>query len=172
MMRRLGAIVTALLLAAASAGAQRPSGLPTRQNQQAPLDRPQDRQALEQRVRQRMWQLAKRRVGLSDEQMRKLVPVNQRFERDRREIMRAERDERVALRQALVDSTHVDQQAIGGHLDRLMQLEHQRLDLVDREQKELSQFMTPLQRARFFALQEQLRRRVQQLQQQRRAGQG
>ena len=35
------------------------------------------------------------------------------------------------------------------------------------EQKELAGFMTPLQRAKFAALQEQLRRRVQALQQQR-----
>jgi hypothetical protein len=78
----------------------------------------------------------------------------------------------LALRDALRDSTHANQSQVSGYLDQLVELQHQRSDLVDQEQKELAQFMTPVQRARYTALQEQVRRRVEQLQRQRQAASG
>ncbi|HEX6049395.1 MAG TPA: hypothetical protein VFZ21_09000, partial [Gemmatimonadaceae bacterium] len=54
------------LAVAAPALAQRP----------APDSSPARREALEQRVRQRMAVVVKQRVGLSDEQMRRLAEVN------------------------------------------------------------------------------------------------
>jgi hypothetical protein len=42
-----------------------------------------------------------------------------------------------------------------------------RVDLQIEEQREFAAFMTPLQRAKYAALQEQLRRRVENLQRQR-----
>ena len=69
----------------------------------------------------------------------------------------------MALRDAMRDSTQADQSRITGYLDKLVQLQRQRVDLIEQEQKDLAQFMTPLQRARYTALQEQVRRRVEQL---------
>jgi hypothetical protein len=123
----------------------------------------ENRQQLQRRVQQALWRMTKRRVGLTDAQMSRLAPVHQRFERQRRAITQEERQTRVALRDALRDSTRADQAQISGYLDRLVQLQRQRADLLDQEQKELGQFMTPLQRARYTALQEQVRRRVEQL---------
>jgi hypothetical protein len=83
--------------------------------------------------------------------------VNQRFET------------RLALRDAMRDSAGTDQSRISGYLDKLMQLQRQRIDLLEQEQRDLAQFMTPLQRARYTALQEQVRRRIDQMLRQRRA---
>jgi hypothetical protein len=47
-----------------------------------------------------------------------------------------------------------------------VQLQRQRVELFAQEQRDLAQFMTPLQRARYTALQEQVRRRVEQLRRQ------
>jgi hypothetical protein len=47
----------------------------------------------------------------------------------------------------------------------LVQAQRRRADLFEAEQKELSGFLTPLQRARFTVLQENLARRLQQVQQ-------
>ena len=54
-----------------------------------------------------------------------------------------------------------NQANIASALEQLQQLQRQRLELQADEQKELATFMTPLQRARYFALQEQVRRRLQ-----------
>lgn len=140
--------------------------------QQRPAERAPgaaNRAQLEQRFRQRLYEMTRTRVGLSEAQMNQLVPVNQRFEAQRRAIQREERETRLSLRDALRDSTHADQSRITGYLDKLVQLQHQRVDLLEQEQRDLAEFMTPLQRARYTALQEQVRRRIEQLLRQNRA---
>ena len=122
-----------------------------------------NRAQLERRFRQMLYQVTRRRVGLTDAQMNRLMPINQRFETQRRAIQRQERDTRVALREAMRDSTHADQTRITGYLDKLVELQRQRVDLVAQEQRDLAAFMTPLQRARYTALQEQVRRRIEQM---------
>jgi hypothetical protein len=68
-----------------------------------------------------------------------------------------------ALRDAMRDSTNAHQARITSYLDKLVELQRQRVELVAREQRDLAEFMTPLQRARYTALQEQVRRRIEQM---------
>jgi len=164
------AVVIALALSASSAGAQlrprRQAALARAagQRQQLQGEQPaQNRAQLEQRFQQMLFQMTRRRVGLTDAQMNQLVPVNRRFEQQRRQLQRQERETRLSLRDAMRDTAQVDQSRITGYLDKLVQLQHQRADLIEQEQRDLAQFMTPLQRARYTALQEQVRRRVEQL---------
>ena len=56
-----------------------------------------------------------------------------------------------------------NQQHVSDLLDRALQLQKQRISLVEAEQKDLARFMTPVQRARYIALQQQFRRRAQEL---------
>jgi hypothetical protein len=169
--------VVALVQSASSAQAQRrprrDATLPRAGvGRQLPESQPgagANRAQLEQRFQQMLYQMTRRRVGLNDEQMNKLVPINRSFERQRRDLQRQERETRVSLRQAMRDSTQMDQAKISGYMDRLVQLQRQRADLLEQEQKDLAQFMTPLQRARYTALQEQVRRRMEQLVRQNRA---
>lgn len=138
--------------------------VPERPRQQLPQgEAAPGRMALERQVQQQLWRLTRQRVGLSDAQMRQLVPVNQRFEVRRRQILREERETRLSLRGAVLDSAGADDSRVSAQIDRLLQLERQRIDLVQEEQRELSRFMTPTQRARYMALQEQVRRRVEQM---------
>lgn len=125
-----------------------------------------NRAQLERQFQQMLFQMTRRRVGLTDAQMNQLVPVNRRFEMQRRDLQRQERETRVALRDAMRDSSQADQGKISGYLDQLVQLQRQRVELFAQEQRDLAQFMTPLQRARYSALQEQVRRRVEQLRRQ------
>ena len=131
--------------------------------QQLPDEQRGNRVQLERQVQRMLYQMTRRRVGLSDAQMNQLLPINRRFESQRREIQIQERETRLALRDAMRDSTQADQSRITGYLDKLVQLQRQRVDLIEQEQKDLAQFMTPLQRARYTALQEQVRRRVEQM---------
>ncbi|HZI43443.1 MAG TPA: hypothetical protein VFD67_17125 [Gemmatimonadaceae bacterium] len=168
-------VVVALAQAASSAHAQlrprRDAALPRAGigRQQRPNEQQGDgnRAQLERRFQQMLYQMTRRRVGLTDAQMNQLVPINRRFETQRRQIQRQERETRLSLRDAMRDTTDAaDQTRISGYLDKLVQLQRQRLELFEQEQKDLAGFMTPLQRARYTALQEQVRRRVEQLRRQ------
>ena len=139
----------------------------------ASAQRENNRAALERQVQQQLWRVTRARVGLTDAQMRQLGPVNQKFEQRRRAILREERQTRQALRSAMLDSANsasADQSRVSAHLDRLLQLERERIDLLQEEQRELAKFMTPVQRAKYMALQEQVRRRLEQMRARGRAG--
>ena len=171
--------VGALLLAVAGLEARaqiRPRRESTLPRAEAARQLPDERGAsanraqLERRFRQMLYQVTRRRVGLTDAQMNRLMPINQRFETERRGVQRQERETRLALRDAMRDSTHADQARITSYLDKLVDLQRQRVELVAREQRDLAEFMTPLQRARYTALQEQVRRRIEQMLRRNRAG--
>lgn len=124
------------------------------------------RDSLEARVRARMAQMMRNQLGLNEEQVRMLQRANRRFEGQRRELLERERQVRLELRAALAAGDSASQPRVGELLDRTMQLQRQRLELLEAEQKELATFLTPVQRARLFGLQEQLQRRMSELREQ------
>src|SRR5919109_2541310 len=91
---KLGAMMLALVLSPLTSGeAQRArSGGVGRQN----------REQMEQRVRVRLHNLLKTQLGLTDEGMRQLSEVNQRFDLQRRNLNRREMMTRVTLRQEVL----------------------------------------------------------------------
>jgi len=95
--------------------------------------------------------------------MVRLERTSQRFDVQRRQLAQQEKAQRVALRRQLLADTAANQPAIAASLEKLHDFQRQRLDMQAEEQKEFATFMTPLQRARFTALQEQVRRRLQEL---------
>ncbi|MFL5621035.1 MAG: hypothetical protein ACJ8AB_00120, partial [Gemmatimonadaceae bacterium] len=78
------------------------------------------------------------------------------------QIAAQERESRRQLR-AEMTSTAPNQERVSLLLDTSLQLQKQRIALVEEEQKDLARFMTPVQRARYIALQQQFRRRAQEL---------
>jgi hypothetical protein len=143
------------------AGALRPG---RRLEQQPPATTPAARrQQLEQQVRRGLWRVAKQRIGFSDEQMLQLERTSQRFDVQRRQLAQQEKAQRVTLRAQILADSAANQGAIASALDKLHDLQRQRLDMQADEQKEFATFMTPLQRAKFLALQEQVRKRLQEL---------
>jgi len=159
MRRTLLAFALALPLLAGELSAQAAGRRQTpRAGQVAPR-----RQQLEARLRQGLWRVTKNRVGLTDDQMTKLAQTSRPFEVQRRALATQERDERLVLRRAMVAGQEADQQRVGMALDRVLELQRRRAQLQIDEQRALGAFMTPLQRARYAALQEQLRRRAENL---------
>jgi hypothetical protein len=118
----------------------------------------QRRALLEQRVRERFAQVVRQHVGLDDEQMGKLGAVNQRFEARRRELVGIERQLRLDLRDELMAGERADQDRVAKLVEQALRVQRERLDLVEREQKELAAFMTPVQRAKYLAVQDRIRR--------------
>jgi hypothetical protein len=142
-------VIAALLpLTAGSALGQRGQGRP-----------PGDRAEMEQRFRDKFAEVVKQKVGLSDDQMTKLDETNRRFEKRRRELFGRERDIRRSLRGELSASAPNDDR-VKKLLDDAFRIQRERLDLQKEENDAMSAYMTATQRARLFGIQEQLRRRM------------
>lgn len=159
MIRRVQAMTLLLALALPAAAQQRPA--------QGPPGRAQ----LEGEVRRGFARAVRERVGLTEEQMRRLAPVTQRHEQQRRQLQMEERAARMALQLAMRDSAP-DQDRVAQELQRLLDVQKRRITLLEREQHDLAAIMTPVQRARYMALQEQVRRRMEQMRQRRMMGGG
>ena len=150
--RSLGLIAAAALTIATQASAQ----------DQAP-SRDTATSALQARVRQRLAAVAKQRLELTDDQMRQLTAVNASYETRRRALMTQERDARVSVRGELQRGKQADQKRVESSLTELFRIQRARIDLAEQEQRDLAKFMQPSQRAGYLALQEQVRRRVDQM---------
>jgi hypothetical protein len=148
----LGFIVAATLATAAQLSAQ--EQVPPRDTAKA---------ALQARVRQRLAAVAKQRLELSDDQMRQLTAVNASYESRRRSLMTQEHEARVTVRGELQRGKQADQKRVDTALTELFRIQRARIDLAEQEQRDLAKFMQPSQRAGYLALQEQVRRRVDQM---------
>ena len=132
----------------------------------AAQDRPQpprdaaQRDTLEARVRQRMALMLRNQLGMNDEQIRRFQATNRRFEAQRVAMFNQEREVRGELRELIEGGDTTQHQRIGTLLDRTIQLQRQRIDSQEAEQKELATFLNPVQRARLYGIEEQLRRRM------------
>lgn len=126
---------------------------------------PERRRQLEQMVRQRWMQVVQQRLQLSDDQVARLKETNRHFGAERNQLNKAERGVRAEMRDQLTGATAPDDKRLSALLDSLLDIQRQRLEIVRAEQQELKQFMTPLQRVRYLALQEQLRQRIEALRQ-------
>jgi Spy/CpxP family protein refolding chaperone len=123
-----------------------------------------NQQALTRQIRQRFDAVVRKQLNLSDDQARQLTAAEARFQPQRNQLQRDERQARLALREALQDSSGTpDQAKISRYMDQLVQAQHRRADLLEAEQKELGGFLTPLQRARYQGLHDQLNKRIQEL---------
>ncbi len=133
---------------------------------QPPGGPPPARDSLEAMVRQRMAQVVRTQLGLTDDQMRQLRSTNQRFERQRIALVEQEREVRLGIRDEIESGDTTRNAQVAALLDRMMMVQRQRLALMEEEQKELATFLTPVQRARYFGMEEQIRRRVMEMREQ------
>ena len=133
---------------AADVAAQRPDGPPP------------PRGELEAELRRRFARAVRQRVGLSEDQMKKLVPITQKYATERARIQLDEREARMELGNILRDSATADTVKVERLMTRLMDVQKRRVQLMEQEQRDLATIMTPIQRARFLGLQEQLRRQM------------
>lgn len=121
------------------------------------------RQELERRFRERTGELVQSRLQLTADQMSRLQATNRQFEQRRIQLTSQERDHRQELRSQILSGDKADQNRVSLLLDQTLRLQRQRLDLAESEQRELAKFMTPVQRAKYFGLQGELRKRTQEL---------
>jgi hypothetical protein len=171
---RVGLILCSLASIASSspALAQRPrANAPLNRPRAARAADPQERAQMERRIRQRFYEVVRQRAGLDDNQMRKLNDVNGKYEPRRRDLLRDENETRRALRAEMAPGGTPDEAKVSAGLAKLQEIQRRRFEIDDQEQRDLASFMTPVQRARYHALREQLRRRLEQARQQHRENQ-
>lgn len=164
--------LAAIIAAGVRAAAQQPA--PQRQPalSQAPAARQRTpdsatRARLELEIRRGFARMARQRVGLSDAQISRLGPMTQRHELQRRLLQRDEREARTSLRDIMRNEQTADAGQVDRLLQRLVDVQKRRAQLIEAEQRDLATVMTPLQRAKFMALQEQIRRRLDEMRQRR-----
>lgn len=146
---------------------QRPIG-GRRGNQQLPPDSMmrRNRAALEGEVGQRMWMRMQNVLGLNDAQMAKVRDINQRFAQRNQLLFQQERDIRMSINDERIAADSTRQSQMADLLARMLKAQRQRIDLMEEEQKELATVLTPLQRANYMGIQEQMRRNIEMLRQQ------
>ncbi len=118
---------------------------------------------IEQQLQRRIGQIMKERLELTDEQLTRLEAVTMKLERERRAVRGEEFRIRTALRAQLLSGDSASNEVVGELLDRMPRVERRRIELMETEQRELAQFLTPIQRARFMGLQEEIRRNMEQI---------
>ena len=156
--------VLAMLLVAGSASAAAQQETQRVPDTAAGAETPERRQ-LEQQLRLRLGQLVRRQLQLTDDQYAQLQAVNRKYEAPRRTLNQRERYLRLSLRAELQLGDKADQGKVAGYLDQLTDVQQSRLQTFREEQKDLAAFLTPVQRAKYAALEEQLRKRVTQMRQ-------
>jgi len=132
---------------------------------------PQNRAQLEQQVRERLGNRLKIELGLSDAQVAKVGETNRKFEEKHRILLDQERDVRMSIRDEMLRGDTTRQAQVSALLDRIIRNERLRVDLMEQEQKDLATVLNPMQRAKYFGIQEAVRKRVQQMRQQKLQGQ-
>jgi len=120
-----------------------------------------ERERVEGTLRSALARAVRERLNLNDQQASRLMDVNRRFGDDRIRLTRDELRIRRDLRQSIADRDSSRAPETARLLDGLLEVQRQRLELQQKEQSQLSEFLTPEQRARYIAMMDQLRRRIQ-----------
>lgn len=166
MMRRALIVVTlAVAAGGVSVAAQQDSSSAPDTAGVAPGAETPARRQLEQQLRLRLGEVVRRQLQLTDQQYDQLQAVSRKYDTPRRDLNQRERYLRLSLRAELQLGDKADQTKVGGYLDQLNDVQQSRLQVFREEQKDLAGFLTPVQRAKYAALQEQLRKRLTQMRQ-------
>ncbi|HSH75771.1 MAG TPA: Spy/CpxP family protein refolding chaperone [Longimicrobiales bacterium] len=153
--RSSAALGAALLLAAHLA----PASL---QAQRAPLGRRgqvQNREQLEQRIREQMGRVMRERLGLDEEQAARLSEVVGDFDGRRRELVALEQATRRRV-EALILEGGSDQAEARTLIERMSALRLQEAELFEAEQEALLGVLSPAQVLRLHALRQELGQRI------------
>lgn len=124
---------------------------------------PAQRRMVEQRLRERFGEVVRRQLALDDNQFRRLRETNREFEGQRRSLADRERGARMSIRSELDRGDAADDAKVSAQMQELLKVQRERLSLAEQEDAKLSEFLSPAQRAKYFGLQEQLRRRVEEM---------
>jgi|GEM_PF-398806 len=122
-----------------------------------------DRASLERQLQERLFARVQRALRLTPQQAQRLRAVSHRTDERFGPILRRERELRHQLRAELERDKRADDAKVAQLLDGLFAAQRDRLEVAQAEQRELALFLSPVQRARYLSIQENLHRRVSEL---------
>ncbi len=145
---------------------------PSRQSRGGSSSRSDRGRAIEAELQHRIGVMMRERLGLTEEQVKRLESVTVKLERERRQVRGEEFRLRMGLRSQLLAGDLASNDTVAMLLDRMPEIERRKIDLMAAEQRELAQFLTPIQRARYLALQDEIRRNMEQIRNRRSSSDG
>ena len=78
-------------------------------------------------------------------------------------LVEQERDVRIGLRQEVMREDEADQERVSRLLEQAIQVQQTRLRLLEEEHRALAEFLSPVQRAKYMAAQEQIHRAIEEM---------
>ncbi len=161
-MRRNWCVIALAVVLAAPLGAQEPT-------LGAEPDDPGRAAELRQRIEDRFALRVKEQLGLNDEQLAKLRATTGTYGARRRDLEAQERQVRSSLAGQMRPGVAANQDSVSKLTDALLNIRSSYAQTFREENREMSGYLTPVQRSQLFAMRERLMRRVQQIREQRRA---
>ena len=140
------------------------------QNQDA--NEPQRAEQLRQQVEGRFAERVKERLQLSDDQMTRLRGTTRTYGARRRELADRERGIRAALAEQLRPGVAANQDSVSRLTDELVAIRDSHAHALRDENREMSEYLTPVQRSQLFVMRERLVRRAREIREERREARG
>ena len=116
--------------------------------------------SMRSRIEARFATRVQKELGLTDEQTAKLRATSRQFGDRRHEMHARQRQLGEALRAQLQPGVAANQDSVAKLTDAMVELRLASAQSTRAEMKELSKFLTPVQRARLYVMRERLRERV------------
>jgi Spy/CpxP family protein refolding chaperone len=118
-------------------------------------------------IERRFADRVRQELGLTDDQAAKLRATHQRFGAVRRPLMQRQRDLRLALRDQMRPGVAADPDSVRNLMDGVHAGRAELLRIEQDEDREMAAYLSPVQRARFQMMRQQLLERVQELRRER-----
>jgi periplasmic protein CpxP/Spy len=128
--------------------------------QRADSTDPRRADSLRHRIEERFASRVQEQLGLTNEQTAKLRVTSQTFGARRRELQNRERGLREALSGQLQPGVAANQDSVAKLTDQMIDLRLASAQASREEMKELSKYLTPVQRARLYVMRERFYHRV------------
>jgi periplasmic protein CpxP/Spy len=128
--------------------------------QQADSANPRRADSLRQRIEERFASRVQSELGLTNEQTAKLQAASKTFGARRRDFRNREEGLREALSGQLRPGVAANQDSVAKLTDAMIELRVASAQAARDEMKELSKFLSPVQRARLYVMRERLYHRV------------
>ena len=130
------------------------------------------RQMLQQQVMQRYMQNYKQQAGLNDEQFQDFTQLTERANRERTALHQRERDLWQALEAQMKPGVAADADSLVNLIDAILEVQQELVKTEQRNQTELAEFLTPVQRAQLMLSQRRLQNNIQNVMRNREGGGG
>ena len=122
---------------------------------------------LRHQVEGRFAERVREQLQLSDDQMNRLRGTARTYGARRRELAGREREIRTALAEQLRPGVAADQDSVSRLTDALVEIRDEQVHTLQDENREMAEYLTPVQRSQLFVMRERLIRRAREIRQER-----